>query len=129
MKSMPSDSLTGFRLRRERVGRAADVDEEMSLDDDLAFLSTEDQATGRRISVWRTVYRSAPNKSDARGGGHFAGQLSVHVRWIVNTTNETRDVDGQKGSVVGAGIFLTWLLGVMIVWRLMEYDGCYWWWD
>ena len=72
---MPSDSLTGFRLRRERVGRAADVDEEMSLDDDLAFLSTEDQATGRRISVWRTVYRSAPNKSDARGGGILQGSF------------------------------------------------------
>ena len=72
---MPSDSLTGFRLRRERVGRAADVDEEMSLDDDFALLSAEDQATGRRTSVWRTVYRLAPNKSDARGGGMLQGSF------------------------------------------------------
>jgi hypothetical protein len=58
-----------FRLRRERVGRAVDVDEEMSLADDLALLSAEDQATGQRTSVWQTVYPLAPNKSDARGGG------------------------------------------------------------
>ena len=109
---MSSDSLTGFRLRRERVGRAADVDEDMSLDDDLGLLSAEDQATGRRTSVWRTVYRSAPNKSKARGGGIIARQLSVHVRWIVHTTNETRGVRAKKRSVAGLlALFLAWLLG------------------
>ena len=68
LKPMPLESLTGFRLRREQVGRAADVDEDMNLGDDLALLSAEDQATGRRTSVWRTVHRSAPNKSEARWG-------------------------------------------------------------
>jgi hypothetical protein len=52
----------------ERVVRAAGVDEDMSLDDDLALLSAEDPATGRRtwsgeLSIVRTPTRARP------GGG------------------------------------------------------------
>jgi hypothetical protein len=74
LKSMLSASLAGFRLRRERAILAVDVDDD-SVDNGLALLSAEDQANGRRTSVWRTVYRSAPNKSEARGGGMMCVQV------------------------------------------------------